>query len=88
MIILGVSPSGKANGSDPFIVGSNPATPANSIHIHNYPLFAKVFRGELIVEPITLNNRPRARKELLWRLFVVKIVIKISDLLDKENMLH
>ena len=30
-IELGVSPSGKANGSDPFIVGSNPATPA----IHN-----------------------------------------------------
>ena len=27
---LGVSPSGKANGSDPFIVGSNPTTPANT----------------------------------------------------------
>ena len=27
-IVIGVSPSGKANGSDPFIVGSNPATPA------------------------------------------------------------
>ncbi len=28
--LVGVSPSGKANGSDPFIVGSNPATPATT----------------------------------------------------------
>gem|GEM_PF-4539882 len=88
VITIGVSPSGKANGSDPFIVGSNPATPAKQIHIHNYPLFAQIVDGKFFVEPITPDNRPRSQQELLWRLFVVKIVIKISDLLDKENMLH
>ena len=35
---LGVWPSGKANDSDPLIVGSNPATPAK----HN-PIRIKIF---------------------------------------------
>jgi len=51
-------------------------------------LFAQIVDGKFFVEPITPDNRPRSQQELLWRLFVVKIVIKISDLLDKENMLH
>ena len=81
-IVIGVSPSGKANGSDPFIVGSNPATPASSIHIHNHPLFAKIIDGKFFIEPITPDNRPRSQQELLWRLFVVKSVIHKSELIN------
>lgn len=32
-VILGLSPSGKAAGSDPVIVGSNPTSPAKSLFI-------------------------------------------------------
>ena len=59
-----------------FILGS--LTPANSIHIHNHPLFAKIIDGKFFVEPITPDNRPRSQQELLWRLFVVKSVVSKS----------
>ncbi len=63
-------------------VGSNPATPSKQFCMHNNPVFARVFNGELAIEPITDDNRPRTQKELLWRLFVVKSVIPKSELIN------
>ena len=57
------------------------ALPSNSVH-STPPVFARVFNGELVIEPITDNNRPRTQKELLWRLFVVKSVISKSELIN------
>jgi len=45
-------------------------------------LFANVSRGELLIEPIIPDNRPRSQQELLWRLFVVKSVIHKSELIN------
>lgn len=49
---------------------------------HNNPVFARVLNGELAIEPITPDNRPRSQQELLWRLFVVKSVINKSELIN------